>query len=449
VFLKFGAPTHRLESYLVASAKALCFEASFIAMPTAILCCFGATHVQLVRETQGVDLSRLQEVFDVYKHVLHNDLSATEGVARLQRVERHEDLWSRQFRVFMFGVAAVCVGPFAFGARPVDFAPIFALGYALGVMQLVFAPASDHFSYVFEVFAPLATAFLARGLGTIRVNDHYLFCFSAMSQSSIALILPGYIALTAVLELQSRHLVAGAIRMVYCIIYTLFLGFGLFLGTTIFGVMTQRAVNTTTCEPPQYWPADLATGGAAIIYSRFIWVPLFASCLAIINQATLQQLPVMALISTLGHQTVFWLLQFLTSNLQIANTLGGLVIGLATNVYSRFFDGIAGTAILPAIFVLVPSGLAASGSLMAGVDGSNLILHPTPAGSLGHSANQTTGPNGGIDVIANTEFWFGTTIINVAYGMIQVAIGLSFGLYISALIVWPFAKRKRNDVFSF
>ena len=43
---------------------------------------------------------------------------------------------------------------------------------------------------------------------------------------------------------------------------------------------------------------------------------------------------------------------------------------------------------------------------------------------------------------------YGGTIFNVGYGMVQVAIGISVGLYLSALLVYPYGKRK-SGLFSF
>ena len=76
----------------------------------------------------------------------------------------------------------------------------FLLGCILGYLQLILAPKSDLYSNVFEISAAVLTSFLARAFGSIRGGN--IFCFSALAQSSIALILPGYMVLCASLELQ-------------------------------------------------------------------------------------------------------------------------------------------------------------------------------------------------------------------------------------------------------
>jgi uncharacterized membrane protein YjjP (DUF1212 family) len=449
--MRYGAPTHRMEEYMRTSARALAINSEFLYMPGSMLCCFNDpmlqhTTVEMVRQTQGIDLGKFKDVFSVYKSVIHAKYDPVEALKDIEDIRKTPDRYRNWFRILAFGVAAVTVSPWAFSARPIDFVPIFFLGSILGVLQLLIVPHSEQFSHVFEVFASVMTAFVARGLGSIVVNGEYLFCFSAMAQSSIALILPGYIVLNAALELQSRNMVSGSVRMVYAIIYTLFLGFGLLIGTTIFGLMYPDATNDVTCHLPEYWNSP--NDSWKIIYTKFVWLPIFTVCLAIINQAKWRQMPVMTLIAFSGYQANYWVSSRVSNNIQVSNAIGAFVIGAIANLYSRFFHGLAAAAMLPAIFVQVPSGLAASGSLVAGIT----------------SANQITGNTTGISVINNgtqgflnaqlqttaqsTDSLYGGTIFNVGYGMVQVAIGISVGLYLSALLVYPYGKRK-SGLFSF
>lgn len=74
----------------------------------------------------------------------------------------------------------------------------------------------------FEILIATINAFLAAALAS---TGH--FCYTAVASSSIVLILPGYIVLTGALELASRNITAGATRIAYSVIYSLFLGFGL------------------------------------------------------------------------------------------------------------------------------------------------------------------------------------------------------------------------------
>jgi len=132
----------------------------------------------------------------------------------------------------------------------IDLPIAWLLGCLLGFLQLIVAPRSALYSNVFEISAAVLTSFLARAFGSI--NNGRTFCFSALAQSSIALILPGYMVLCSSLELQSRSLVAGSVRMVYAIIYSLFLGYGITIGTTVYGLVDGNATSSTRCHNPMY-----------------------------------------------------------------------------------------------------------------------------------------------------------------------------------------------------
>lgn len=218
-FQAYGAPSHRLELYLTAAARSLQIDADFSYIPGAMTCTFRdsvlqTSTVDLVRVPEGLDFGRLSEAITVYKLVIHEKITAQEGIAELEKIEKSDEIHSTWFRILMYGVASVLVGPFSFQARPIDLIPIFFLGSALGFLNLKVVPRSSHFSNCFEVMAAVMIAFIARGLGSIRVNGEYLFCFSATAQSGIALLLPGFMMLNSALELQGRSIVAGSVRLV-------------------------------------------------------------------------------------------------------------------------------------------------------------------------------------------------------------------------------------------
>lgn len=408
---------------------------------------------------------------------------ATEWLKEVSRCRPKHNKWTR---IFVFGLASACVGPFAFGARLIDLPIAFLLGCLLGVLQLVVAPRSDSYANVFEICTAVLTSFLSRAFGSI--NEGNLFCFSALAQSSIALILPGYTVLCASLELQSRSIVAGSVRMVYAIIYSLFLGFGITIGTAIYSIIDSSAVSTTQCKDPtpQYW--------------SFVFVPAFTMCLIIINQAKRRQAPVMMVISFAGYIVNYLSSQRFNGNTQVSNTLGALAIGVLANLNSRvgsrienmshdFWEdtlrprlqtymsttlhvktknpetlrprmgedlglgnpdsaltgrdrcvgyGLAAAAMLPAIFVQVPSGLSVSGSLVSGITSANEITDKSANHSMRDNTTSTANTSGtNMNALA----------FNVGYSVIQVAIGITVGLFLSAVVIYPFGK-KRSGLFS-
>ena len=96
--------------------------------------------------------------------------------------------------------------------------------------------------------------------------------------------------------------------------------------------------------------------------------------------------------------------------------------------------GMAAAAMLPAIFVQVPSGLAVSGSLVAGITSADEIISNTTG---------TTTVSSGSDNFATNGAAF-----TVSLSVIQIAIGITVGLFISAIVVYPMGKR-RSGLFAF
>ncbi|KAI1388615.1 DUF1212-domain-containing protein [Hypoxylon trugodes] len=417
----FGAPTHRLEEYLRMTARVLEIDGQFLYLPGCMIISFDdrsthTTEVKIVRTNQGIDLGKLRDVHEIYKLVLHDKIDLEEAIENLTKVMDEKDKFHPWLRVLVFGLASATVAPFAFEGQLIDLPICFFLGCLVGTLQIIVAPRSDLYNNVFEITAAVLTSFLSRAFGSIKGGK--LFCFSALAQSSIALILPGWFVLCSALELQSRALVPGSIRMVYAIIYSLFLGFGITVGTALYGLMDPKATSATSCPNP------IPT------YYRFFFVPLFTMCLAFVNQAKWKQMPVMVVIAFAGYIVNFFSSPKFAASPQIANTLGAFTVGVLANLYSRLRHGVAAAALLPAIFVQVPSGLAATGSLLSGLSTANELN------------NSTEVVNGTSTVTIDKGQPLDTIVFNVAASMIQIAIGITVGLFLSALIVYPLGKRR-------
>ncbi|MCJ1389872.1 hypothetical protein MMC18_002729 [Xylographa bjoerkii] len=421
--------SQRSTEYMRMTCHVFELDGRFLFIPGCMLVSFvdrktQTSDVRIVRNDHSVDLSKLLEMHTIYKRVNHDKIGATEGSLLLKGLFQKKVAYGPWTLVLFYGLASAFVGPFAFGARLIDMPMAFLLGCLLGVMKIIVSPKSELYSNIFEVSAAVATSFLARALGSIKGGD--VFCFSALAQSSIALILPGYTVLCGALELQSRNIVAGSVHMVYAIIYSLFLGFGITIGTSFYGGMDRHATSETVCQNPisGYW--------------KFFFIPPFTICLIVINQGKPSQMPVMVLISLAGYVVNFFSSLRFPSNVQVSQTLGALTIGLMGNFYSRIWEGVSAAALLPAIFVQVPSGLAASGSLISGLTSANQII--SGANGTTTVSNGTQAGNGTVDI--------NSTVFNVAYSMIQVSIGITVGLFLSVLIVYPLGK-KRSGLFSF
>ncbi|KAK4176536.1 hypothetical protein QBC36DRAFT_8146 [Triangularia setosa] len=522
--MTYGAPTHRLEAYMQMSARVLGIEGQFLYLPGIMIISFDdsqthTTEVKIVRAGQGLDFGRLRDVHEIYKEVVHDRIGVDEATTRLDEVNKRKEKFPIWFRILLSGVASAAVAPFGFEGRYIDLPICFILGCLVGFLQLYLAPSNELYANVFEITAAILTSCLARAFGSI--NDGTLFCFSSLAQASIALILPGYMVLCASLELQSHQMISGSVRMVYALIYTLFLGYGITIGSVIYGYMDKNASSAIHCSVGEAW----YTKRPSPDYYIFFVIP-FTLCLCAINQAKWKQTPVQVLISVAGYLVNNYSSRFFKGNSVVSSSLGALTIGVLANLYSRlgrycenymldiwektiqprwnrlrrrvkrgpypspYYEssaamesddsdpkaaaerendrdlengpptlstegitvgitkharkvgyGLAAAAMLPAIFVQVPGGLAVNGSLLSGVASANQIVRNETILANGTVVNGTFTTTEEVADLNSTAF-------NVLFSVIQVAINISVGLSLSALLVYPFGKR-RSGLFSF
>ncbi|OAX80482.1 hypothetical protein ACJ72_05184 [Emergomyces africanus] len=451
--MRCGAPSHRLEEYMRMTARVLELDGSFTYFPGTMLMAFedsttDTTDLKMVQSQEGVDLGRLRDIQVIYKEVVHDVIGVEEAMQRLREIMNAKRKIGIPWLIPLYGLASAMVGPFAFGARPIDMPICFLLGCLLAVLQHVLAPRSSHYANVFEITAAVITSFFARAFGSIKTsNGEHLFCFPALAQSSICLILPGYIVLCGALALQSRNIIAGSVRMVYAIIYSLFLGFGIMIGTALYGVLDKNATTEFACPPSPIKNEYL---------QRFPFVLAFAICSSLINQAKFKQIPIMITIAVTGYIVSFFSARRFVST-QISSALGALAIGIMGNLYSRLRHGLAAAAILPAIFLQLPSGLASSGSLVSSlIVATNIKSRGSSMKPLANMANDliTNSSSAAVEDVAKMmeqlmmNRFLGNVVFDIGYGMLEVAVGISGGLFLAALVVYPFGKR-RSGLFSF
>ncbi|KAI0166494.1 DUF1212-domain-containing protein [Xylariaceae sp. FL1272] len=353
----FGAPTHRLEEYLATTAKVLEIDSQFLYIPGCMVISFDdvlthTTEVRIVRTAQGVSLGKLKDVHEIYKEVLHDVICLDDALFRLDQVINRKELYPTWLTVAMYGFASAAVSIF-FKARLIDMPIVFAMGTLLGFLQLVVAPRSKTYATVFEVSAAILFSFLSRALASI--DDGKLFCFSALTQGSIAMILPGFLVLSSALELQSKAIVPGSIRLVYAIIYSAFLAYGITVGTALYGALDANAVRDTTCHNPLN------------SYYQFLFVPLYLFFVSFTVQAKWTQMPAMIFVALAGYTVNFFTSQKFAADGAIAYTFGAFTVGVLANLYSRIRHGVAAAVLLPAVYVQVPGSLASTGAITSGL----------------------------------------------------------------------------------
>ncbi|KAG1758996.1 hypothetical protein EDD22DRAFT_956325 [Suillus occidentalis] len=427
--LAFGAPSHRIESQLATASQILDARASFVHIPNIIIVTFGdedmtSVETHFVKANGRIALTALQGVHIVYRKVLHDKMTVEEGTKRL---------------------ASILSAP-----------PIYSLLRSVCLRLAI--PRSQHRDKeLTRISIAIIVSFVARALGTIPGR---LFCYNAIASAGVVLILPGFTILSVIsaLELTSRNILCGSVRMVYAIIYTLFLGFGLTIGSDLYLVLNKHARhNLDKAEAERYtmyhgtFHAENGTspvpGGAIFGFAQtndphmvngcyrepswpwwrkelpwwtlFFLVPAYSLCSSLSNLQRLRswQLLVMVVFACCAFVANRLSNNYLPGKSDIISASGALVIGVLGNVYSRVMRGTAFTAMVTGVLFLVPSGIGQGGGLL--------------------SSDETS---------STQQYSAG---LQLAIRIIEVAIGITVGLFVSQIFVYALGRRKNAAHFAF
>ncbi|KAA1096954.1 hypothetical protein PGT21_032365 [Puccinia graminis f. sp. tritici] len=461
-----GAPSHRLESQLSATARVLEIDAQFVHLPSIVIATFGdadtrTSETHFVKANGGIDLGQLHRVHHVYKSVVHDHTGVGQGSAALHKILNESPLYSPWQRMV---IAFFCCGTIAilgFAGSFVDGWVAGAFGSFLAFMQLK-ASTNQMYSSIFEISVATIVSFISRGLSTTNY-----FCYESLSSAGVVLILPGYIILCGSLELASKNLIAGSVKMVYAVIYSLFLGFGISIGSDFYYLLDPKARHNTQMQqatqshvytlsgsfngmngtiPGMIGDFTFSNGTAGVTgegelhqgriqcyrephwewwrqpaspYWSFLLVPMFSFFLSLWNLQPIwtKQMPVMVIIACIGWVCNFFANKFIFDRSDVVSFLGAFVIGLLGNMYSRFFKGTAFTSMVTGVLFLVPSGIAAAGGLA-------MTYHSTSGDSYSNG-------------------------LIIGFRMVQVAIGITVGLFFSSFVVYSFGSGKSSATFTF
>ncbi|KZT05711.1 DUF1212-domain-containing protein [Laetiporus sulphureus 93-53] len=422
--MMFGGPTHRLQAQIQATGKVLDIPLSCMYLPDVMLISFddsatSTSNIKFIRQGSALDIGKLQDAYALYWKVIHDEISVKDASVALDDLMRKPQLYKFWQLVLIGGFCSAFICSVSFNGSFIDSLISFPLGCLLIVIQLLVAK-NELYSNVFEITVTLLFSFIAAALA-----DSHIFCYTAIGAASIVLILPGFIILCGSLELSSRNLVSGAVRVCFSIIYSLFLGFGLSIGATIYSKMTHHTLagsDDLTCNQshPAGGPWYQITPSE---WWAFLTVPMYSLFLSLRNQAPYNRKETYILVAI---SCVGWVCNHFTGTKfpnqnDIPAAVGGMAVGFLANLYGKFFNGNAFVVMITGILFQLPSGLA-NGGLFSFVTA------------------ETSGSS------SETSYLSG---FDTALQLVSVSIGLTVGLGISLVIVHPVQSRRRaGGVFS-
>ncbi|KAF9919698.1 hypothetical protein FBU30_010656 [Linnemannia zychae] len=391
--IKYGAPSHRLEDAVDHTARTLELNLQCVYMPNVMIIAFTdyETHTSethLLKVSAGLDMYRFAQVHQILKMVTHSTMPVEEAIMKLDAVNTEKDLWPRWLIIVSYALASFCTATMFFKGNWVDAGVSLLIGATVGMMSWV-SEKVPSYAHICEVTMSVVVAFVAEAL-------HAHVCRSAVKWAGIVMLLPGYTITCSILELSSRHMISGSVRLFYAIIFSLLLGYGLTIGASLWNLFdpSSRAEAVPSACPN---PLDAKW--------NILFVPVFAITLNIWLKAHPRQWILATVLSILGYMVSYSTSTWAHARTEVSSALASFAIGLCGNLYQRATHQLTFQAVVCAVFFLVPGSL--------GLKGAMALFTDDMAGG-----------------------------VNFALQMVITAIAISVGLFASALVVYPMGKAR-------
>ncbi|KAI8339057.1 hypothetical protein BC941DRAFT_338043, partial [Chlamydoabsidia padenii] len=260
---------------------------------------------------------------------------------------------------------------------------------------LVLASHCPVYAHVYEVSACAVVSLIVRYL-------HNYCCFNAIVIPSIIVLLPGYSMTMAVMEITAKHLVTGTIRLIHVVFYSFLLAYGMALGSFLYDAFHPNA----TSSPGGYCPGT-NNNSDDLLPPEWVNIPLFPIMAAGISMtfgSAPHQWISEILCAALGY-CVTYFLGPLIPDTSILNAISAFVVGLYAHLALKLTGEPPISPISVGLTLLVPGSI--------GVRGAYALIHQKD--------------------LVKSDF---------ALQMLNIAIGLSVGLFASGMVVYPSGKRR-------
>ncbi|KAF8925697.1 hypothetical protein BGZ47_003121 [Haplosporangium gracile] len=395
--IKYGAPSHRLEDAVDHAAKTLEINLQCIYLPNVMIVSFidYETHTSetyLLKVPAGLDMYKCALVHQVQKMVTHSSMPVEEAIMKLDTINAEKDANGRWITVLAYAVAGFCAAPMFFKANWIDAIISFFLGATVGLLAWL-SEKVPSYAHICDITMCVFVAFVAEALRQHNV------CTSAIKFAGIVIILPGFTITCSILELSSRHIISGSVRLFYAVVFSLLLGYGLTIGASLWSLFDH-----STHGDDSKFLAECPNAPLSPLWN-ILFVPFFAISLNIWLKAHPRQWLLAIILSIVGYAVSYTSSVYGGVKTEVSSAVAAFAIGLCGNIYQRLTRQLTFQAVVCAVFFLVP-------------------------GSIG---------------LKSAMAWFTEDMsggMNFALQMVVTAIAISVGLFTSALAIYPMGKTR-------
>ena len=338
---QYGTPAYRLERLMGRLAVALNVKAEFLYTPTSLLIAFkkGLHRTWLKRiEPASPQLGKLIDFDNVLDRLTAGEIDLETAHQQIKTIDSAPNRYPFWATMLAYCLASACVAILLGGGV---FEALFAgtVGAAIvswdRLLQTLFPQ-----EHLLEITAGFLAAAAAIVVGFFLPS----FDQSTALLGSLIVIVPGYSFTVAVAELANRHLSCGVARLAGSLVTFL----GLVLGVTLAWRLLEFWRLAAQPETVAWLPL-----GSTPTYLLALIVAPFA--LAILFEARFKDWAVIALVTWAGAAATVLVTQ--QQSAQSGAFAGALAVGIASNLYARFFDRPASVTQMPATLLLVPGSL--------------------------------------------------------------------------------------------
>ncbi|KAJ2383582.1 pheromone-regulated protein prm10, partial [Coemansia sp. RSA 2559] len=297
--IAFGAPLHRLEANLIAIALNLDVEATFAALPGIILITFGdedtrSSETYVVRAASGYDMHRLGRTNRVIRRVLKSRITVGQGVRNLERILATPPIYPWWIMIADYVLCSFFICPLFWKGSWTDAGVSAMIGFIVGLLQLL-AGRFANYANLFEISSAFIVSFIAALL-----QDY--ICFGPVSFSGVVMLLPGLALTTSIIEMASRNMISGTVRLVFAMSRCFFLGYGISVGSTLGTRVLGRSTNVDLLGSD-------SMGKCIEGLSKFWWflfLPAVALCFNVSISAHWRQWPMMVFSACLAYTVSYF-----------------------------------------------------------------------------------------------------------------------------------------------
>ncbi|KAJ3186866.1 hypothetical protein HDU85_006901 [Gaertneriomyces sp. JEL0708] len=333
--LAYGTASHRLEPLAQSLGDALGVSVQVYYLPTCILLQFsrpllpGQREHHIIKSRGGWDFGKLQPLHSVCKEIVRGRLSAEAAADALERIERRKSDWSELWIVAGYPLSAATSAIMFFHGTGWD-------ALASGILACV----------------PAGMRLIANRFPSLWASQKWRY---------VVTLLPGYTVTASVVEIMTKNVISGAVRLCYTVVYLAGMAYGLTLPVILYNRTVGNGFNRKPLNAEAACPAEQT------IAVNHLWliacVPLYIFSYNIYLKAPWRQWIVMTLVGTIGYAVGYLCKRVWESPPEVNAFMAAFAIGLSANAYSRWSDDLSFNAIVAGVFIQVPGSWGLRGML--------------------------------------------------------------------------------------